>query len=97
MKDIDFSVLDGVKAGDVIVVRFKPEAREELAYVRAMNSAGVLVISDLSYLEAVRLTGDWEGDAGRTQHLPVGENWDREFFEGRMRRIIESLSVQRQD
>lgn len=95
MSPIDFSVLDSVKPGDRITVRFTENASEDLIYVVAMKNAGVLTIgnNDLLFLDAVRATNDWEGDNNRTQTFTVGPRWSKDFFEGRMRRAIESLEV----
>ena len=92
---IDFDQLDNVQAGDELIVRFTPHAYDDFIYIKAMNSAGVLDLSsgDLAFYEAVAMTSDWGGDDNRTQTLKVGSSWNRSFFEGRMRRVLESLEV----
>lgn len=97
MPGVDFSTLRGVRAGDELVVRFKPESIDDLIYVMAMARAGVLSLSsgDAAFFEAVRASDSWDGDHNRTQTLVVGSGWSQTFFEGRMRRCLESLEVKK--
>jgi hypothetical protein len=92
---VDFSVLDDVKPGDTLIVRFKKNATDDLIYIQAMRGAKVIDLDpgELMVNEAIRLTGDWDHDSNRTQELTVGSYWDRVFFEGRMRRALESIKV----
>lgn len=96
---VDFNRLEGVQMGDELIVRFKPEATADCVYILAMNAAGVLKLNtgDLMFYEAVRETGDWDGDHNRTQTLVLGPRWNYEFFVGRMRRALESLEVRKQN
>ena len=95
---IDFEQLDSVQEGDELIVRFTLHAYDDFIYIKAMNNAGVLDLSsgDLAFYEAVAMTSDWDGDSNRTQTLKVGSSWNRSFFEGRMRRVLESLKVKTQ-
>src|SRR5690348_5913745 len=92
---IDFSQLESVEPGDKLVVVFQARATDDLVYVSAMCSAGVLELppGDRALVDAIRMTADWEHDENRNMTFTAGPNWSREFFEGRMRRALESLEV----
>ncbi len=96
---VDFSTLGSVKEGDELVVRFKRTAREDLIYVEAMERSGVIIAKteDLMRIDGIRVVDeyDWPTDDDRTFTFTVGPDWSQSFFEGRMRRAIESLEVRR--
>lgn len=94
---VDFSVLDGVQEGDELIVRFLPRATHDLVDIIGMVSVGVLTVGpiELALINEFSRERDWQGDGNRTQTFTVGPHWVRSVFEGRMRRALESLRVNR--
>lgn len=93
MCSIDFSVLDEVKPGDKITVRFTEHAIQNLNEVLLMESMGVLLIgnSDFRFFYAVREAGEWTGSLFRT--FTAGSSWNKDFFVRHAQKTISWIEV----
>lgn len=94
---LDYSVLDGLKPGDLIKVRFKTDRLELLAWVQKMHQFGVLSVDkrDRHFLDAVQISGGWNGEHNRTQTFAAGSNWNAGYFRHRLGPAIEWLEITR--
>lgn len=81
-------------SGKVEVI-FKREAIGDLNYLFGMVRNGIIELDpgDEMALMAVAQTGDWEGDHNRTVTITLTNKFDEEWFVGRMRRAVESISA----
>lgn len=92
---VDFDRLITVNPGDTLVLRFSEGAADDFIYVQALERAGVIKIDpkDAMIVAAIADSGSFEHEQNRNLTVTVGDAWDRNFFEGRMRRALESLET----
>ena len=74
---VDFGVLDDVEEGDKLKLHFLPDALGDIAYL----------------LETILRSGDWGGSYNRWVEFSPTANFDRDWFEGRMKGRIDQLQV----
>lgn len=90
---IDFSLLEQVRPGHELRLRFRSDRLGDLGYLQTMLIRGDLEASpgQQAVMEAVWRSGDWSRDENRTVVVTTTAEFDPEFFEGRMSRALESL------
>jgi len=97
MSQINPGILNNVKPGDEIIVRFAKGGSRALIHVFAMGQTGVLNIEaeKLLFLKTVYFTANWGArDKKRWQTFVAGPKWDQNFFVKHIGEpAIESLGV----
>lgn len=89
------AILQAQQGSSKVKVTFKREATGDLNYLFGMVRNGVVELdpSDEMVLMAVAQTGDWGGDHNRTVIITLTDQFDEEWFVGRMQRAVESISA----
>lgn len=78
-----------------IRITFKKEAIPEIPYLLGMLKSGIIKIDTMDEitLRAVINSKKWDGDANRTLTATLTDQFDEDWFVGRMERALESISV----
>lgn len=92
------TILDTIQAAlrgsRKIRMTFKQRSISDIAYLLAMNGKIIkLSTGDEMALLAVRMTNDWGADRNRTITITLTDNFDENWFVGRMERAVDKIVV----
>jgi len=76
-------------------ITFKQDAQSDINYLLGMDRSKIITMKagDRLTLMAVTQSGSWERDENRTLEVTFTEEFDSDWFIGRMRRALEKIEV----
>ena len=74
---------------------FKQDAYSDISYLLGMDRSGIIALKtgDRMVMMAVMGSGNWEHDENRTLEVTLTDDFDSDWFVGRMRRALEQIEV----
>jgi hypothetical protein len=94
-ENINQVVKDAQAGSRKVRVTFKPDATSDLNYLLGMDRSGIITLKggDRLTMMAVMQSGRWEHDENRTLEVAFTDDFDADWFIGRMRRALDQIEV----
>lgn len=89
------SAMNSIVPGDTVEIQFKEADLQDLNYLWGMDNNGFLTIcsEDNDVMHKVLSDGKWGDPVNRIFQLIANDNWDLQWFKGRLAKRLESVII----